>query len=144
MPQNKTKQSLEKRSAELGTREGIGTVQTQCWMHIFVFTKPFHLAQSAGPLQRCKTPPPTNEYPGYDNEQSDAEVPPMLELWEMRSTPSLPSLPDPLWLGVVALDRVLSMGQIELNCVLILNWITWNITVLTFKLCTYAKLDCLK
>ena len=39
----------------------------------------------------------------------------------MRNTPSLPSLPDPLWLGVVALDRVLSMGQIELSCVITLN-----------------------
>ena len=39
------------------------------------------------------------------------------------STPLLPSLPCPLWPRVVALDRVLSMGRIELNCVLILNWI---------------------
>ena len=38
----------------------------------------------------------------------------MLELWENRSTPSLPSLPDYFWLGMVAPDRVLSMGQIEL------------------------------
>ena len=45
----------------------------------------------------------------------------MLELWGMWSTPSLPSFPGPIWLGVVELDRVLSMGQIELNCVLILN-----------------------
>ena len=30
----------------------------------------------------------------------------------MWSTPSLSSFPGPLWLGVVALDRVLSMGQI--------------------------------
>ena len=45
----------------------------------------------------------------------------MLELWEMRSIPSLPSLPGPLWPEVVAPDRVLSMGQIELNCVLMLN-----------------------
>ena len=29
--------------------------------------------------------------------QSDGEVPVMLELWGMRSTPSLPSLPGPLW-----------------------------------------------
>ena len=27
------------------------------------------------------------------------------------------------------LGRALSMGQIELNCVLMLNWITWNRTV---------------
>ena len=45
----------------------------------------------------------------------------MLELWGMQSTPSLPSLPGPLWPGVVAPDRALSMGQIELNCVLMLN-----------------------
>ena len=32
----------------------------------------------------------------------------------MQSTPSLPSLQYPLWSAVVALDRVLSMGQIEL------------------------------
>ena len=32
----------------------------------------------------------------------------------MQRTPSLLSLPDPLWPVVVSLDRVLSMGQIEL------------------------------
>ena len=37
------------------------------------------------------------------------------ELW-MRSTPSLPLLPGPLWPRVVAPDRVLFMDQIELNC----------------------------
>ena len=48
----------------------------------------------------------------------------MLELWGIQGTPSLLSLPGPLWSGVVAPDRVLSMGQIEL--------------------CTYAKLNCFK
>ena len=62
-----------------------------------------------------------NECPRYYSKQSDGEVPVMLELWGMRRTPSLPSLPGPLWLEVVAPDRVLSMGQIELNCILILN-----------------------
>ena len=38
----------------------------------------------------------------------------MLKLWGMRSNPSLPLLPGPLCPGVVAPDRVLSMGQIEL------------------------------
>ena len=38
----------------------------------------------------------------------------MLELWVMRSTPSLFSLSIPLWPGVVAPERVLSKGQIEL------------------------------
>ena len=57
----------------------------------------------------------------YDTIQSDGEVPVKLELWGMRSTLSLSSLTDPLWPGVVALVRVLSMGQIELNCILTLN-----------------------
>ncbi len=59
--------------------------------------------------------------PGYDTKQSDGEAPVMLELWGMRSNPSLPSIPGSLRLGVVAPDRVLSMGQIELNCVFMLN-----------------------
>ena len=57
---------------------------------------------------------------------------------------------------VVTPDRVLSMGQIErnrgfesllfllLNCILLLNWIARNRTVLTGKLHTFAKLNCLK
>ena len=45
----------------------------------------------------------------------------MLELWKMQNTPSFPSLPGPLKPGVVAPGRVLSMGQIELICVLMLN-----------------------
>ena len=45
----------------------------------------------------------------------------MLEPWGMQSTPPLPSLPGPLWLRVVAPDRVLSMGQIKLKRVLMLN-----------------------
>ena len=54
------------------------------------------------------------------NECSGGEVPVMLELWGMRPR-------------VVAPDRAQSMGKIELNCVLMLNWITWNRTVLTFN-----------
>ena len=56
--------------------------------------------------------------------QSDGKVPVMLELWGMQSTPLLPLLPGPLWPGVVAPDRVLSMGQIEINRVLMLSWIS--------------------
>ena len=55
-----------------------------------------------------RTPLP-NECPGYDTKQSDGEVPVMLGPWEIRSTPSLPLLPGPLWPDVVAPDRVLSM-----------------------------------
>ena len=51
-----------------------------------------------------------NECPDYDTKQSDVEVPAVLELWEMWSTPSSPLLPGPLWPGVVAPDRALSMG----------------------------------
>ena len=85
-----------------------------------------------------------SEYPVYDTKQSDGEVPVMLEFGGMQTTPSLPSLSGLLWPGVVAPDRVLSMDQIEQKCVLMLNWITWNRTVLIFKLRTYAKLNCLK
>ena len=79
--------------------------------------------------------------------------------WLYNSTPSLPLLPGPLWLGVVAPDRALSVGWVELaayfcwnelfewaewlkiemfftikpyfhlNCVLMLDWIVWNRTV---------------
>ena len=61
------------------------------------------------------------------------EVPVMLELWELQRTPSLPLLPGLLWPRVVAPDRVLFMGQIELNCVLMLNWIVWNRTIYMCK-----------
>ena len=64
---------------------------------------------------------PPNECPRYDTKQSDGDVPVMLDLWEMWSIPSLPSLPGSFWPRVVAPDRVLSIGQMELNCVLMLN-----------------------
>ena len=51
-----------------------------------------------------------NEYPGYDTKQSDVEAPVMLELWGMRSIPSLSSLSGPVWPGEVAPDSVRSMG----------------------------------
>ena len=43
----------------------------------------------------------------------------------LKAPRSLTSLPGPLWPGVVAHDRVLSMGQTELNSILMLNWIVW-------------------
>ena len=91
-----------------------------------------------------------NECPVYDTKQPDVEIPVILEFGGMWSNPSLPSLPGPLWLRVTTLVRVLSMGQIELNgihmlnwivgnrtvlhwiCVLMLKWIIWNRTVLKF------------
>ena len=86
----------------------VGWSCRMCWLH---------LCKGVRHLPKC---------PGYDTKQSDGEVPVMLELWGMRSTPSLPLLPGPLWPWVVTPDRVLSIGQIELNCVLVLNWIAWN------------------
>ena len=62
-------------------------------------------------LQRVKT---SQRMSCYDTKQSDDEVPVMLELWGMRSTPSFLSLSYPLWPGVIEIDWVLSMGQIEL------------------------------
>ena len=88
---------------------------------------------------------PMNECPGYDTKQSNGEIPVMLELWGMWSTPSLPSLRGPFRTGMVTPDWVLSIGQIELNCVLMLSWIVWIRTVFwAMKLCTNAKLNYLK
>ena len=75
----------------------------------------------------------SNEYPDYDTKQSDGEARVMLELWVMQSTLLLLLLPGPLWPRIVALNMVLSMGQIELNCVLMLNWIVWNRTVYMYE-----------
>ena len=61
-------------------------------------------------LQRGKTP--SNKCPRYDTKQSNGEFPVMSEFWRMWSIPSLSSSSGPLWPGVVAPDRVLSMGQI--------------------------------
>ncbi len=76
---------------------------------------------------------PPNECPGYDTKQSDGEIAVMLQLTGIRSTPSLPSLPAPLKPEMIALDRVLSMDQVELNCVLMLNWTVWNRTIFDIK-----------
>ena len=67
-----------------------------------------------------------NKCPRYDTEQSDGEVPIMLELWGMWSTLWLPSLPGPLWPGVVAPCKIKTeLLEIELfwhlDCILMLN-----------------------
>ena len=54
-----------------------------------------------------------SECPGYDTKKSDGEAP-VLELWGMWSTLSFSLLSGPFWLRVVAPDKLLSMGQIEL------------------------------
>ena len=45
----------------------------------------------------------------------------MLKFGGMHSSSLLPLLPGPHWPGEVAPNRVISMDQIELNCVLKLN-----------------------
>ena len=95
-------------------------------------------------LLPCRGVKKPREIPRYNTKQSDGDSPVIQELWEMRNITLLPLLPGPLWPEVVTPDRVLSMGQIELNCVFMLKWIVWNGTVLTFKMSTYAKLNCLK
>ena len=62
--------------------------------------------------------PHLNVWPSYDT-KSDGEIP---ELWRMQSTPSLQSLPGPLWPEVVA--PITGSNRT--------------------KLCTSAKLNCLK
>ena len=83
------------------------------------------IAQSTGTIEYpdcfSNPNPNTNQCLGYDTKQSDGNVQVLLELWGMQNTPSLPSLPDPHWPGVVTPDRVLSLGQIRLNTLLMLN-----------------------
>ena len=85
----------------------------QTIVFIFIVISKTFLVQSAGAVEYTdctSADPPPNECPGYDTKQSDGEVPAELEVWGMRSTPSLPSLPGPLLPGVVAPDIALSMG----------------------------------
>ena len=111
-------------------------IHTHTNTHIYIY-QPFRIAQSAGAVEytdcffREVRPPPRNECPWYDTKQSNGVVP--VKLWGMISNPSLPLFRGPLWPGVVAPDRVLSFGQIAINCVLMLNWIIWNRIVFTFN-----------
>ena len=100
--------------------------RTQTHTHTF---RPFDWGCRIHRLHLCRGVRHINESPGKDTEQSVGEVPVILELWRMCSIPSLPSLSAPPRPGVIAPDRVLSMGQIELICVFMLNWIIWNKTV---------------
>ena len=69
--------------------------------------------------QRLDSP---SQCPRYDTKLSDGEASAMLDIWGTRSALSLPFPTGTLLNGVVALDRVLSMIQIEqlflrFNCV---------------------------
>ena len=54
-----------------------------------------------------------NECLDYDTEQSYGLASVMLGLCGMQRTLSLPSLPAPIWPGMVEPDRIQSMGSIE-------------------------------
>ena len=62
-----------------------------------------------------------NDCLANDTKQSDGKASVMLEFWRMWYTASLLLLPGPLWTVVIAPDRVLFIGQIELNRVLTLK-----------------------
>ena len=74
------------------------------------------IAQSAGAVEYTDytasggVRPTTTKCPGYDTKQSHGEVPVILGFGGKRSTPSLPLLAGPLWPGMVAPDRALSMS----------------------------------
>ena len=95
---------------------------------LFIVYTQLNIAQLAGTVEYTdctsseRYPPPKSVLDMTQNNLI-GEAPVMMELWEMQSNPSLPSLPGPLWPGVIAPDRSLSMDQIEPNCVLMLNCI---------------------
>ena len=98
----------------------------------FIYFSPAMDYTPIAPLQRGKTLHP-NACPRYETKESDGEAPVMLEFCGMWCTPLLSSLPGPHWFRVVAFDGVLSMDQIELKYVLMLNWIICNRTVYMYK-----------
>ena len=75
------------------------------------------MTQLAGAVEYTDPPsPPKKKCSGYDTKQSDNEALIILEHCGMWSTPLLPLLPGPLCSEIVAPDWLLSMCQIELNC----------------------------
>ena len=82
----------------------MNNLNTVVWFQIFLSNRNIlFFAQSAGAVEY--TDCFSVEWPRYDTKQSDGEVPVMLELWGMRSTPLLPSLSGSLRPGVVAPDK---------------------------------------
>ena len=100
---NKTNTQWNQHWTRTGYSKYIGPIGWGCRIHWL------HLCTGVRPSQRVSW---------YDTKQSDGEVPVILVLWGMRSTPLLLSLPDPHWPGVVTPDRALSMGWIELTAYL--------------------------
>ena len=97
------------------------SISLSLYIYIYIYS-PFGWGCRIHRLHLCRgLRSPSTSVLIYDIKQSDGEVPVMQEIWGMWSTLSLPSFPGPLWPGVVAHESILSMSQIELNCVLMLN-----------------------
>ena len=94
------------------------------------------LAQLAGAVEYTDCFSAVGLDPNNGTKQFDGDVPVTPELRGIRSTPSLSSLPGPLLPGLEVPHEVLYMGQKELKCELMLNWIAWKRTDLkkTWKL----------
>ena len=106
------------------------TVNIYIYIYIYIYialppTCPVSWGCRIHQLLLCRGVRPHNERPRYDTKQSDGEVPGMLELLVIQSTPSLTSLPDPLLPGVVAPDSPIYGSN-------------------KTKLCLYCKLNSLK
>ena len=80
-----------------------------------IYSGPFGWGFRIYRLHCCREVRPPDEYPGYGTIKSDGETSVMQELWKIWEYPSLQLLPGPLWLGVVAPERVLIRGQTELR-----------------------------
>ena len=65
-----------------------------------------------------------NKHPGYEIKQSVSEAPIMLDIWEMRCTPSLLLLSGPLWSSVVVRDKGFINGSNRTAWHL--NWVQSN------------------
>ena len=75
--------------------------ELNCYIYIYIYIS-YSFVQSDGAVEYTNCT--TTKCPGYDSKQSNGEVQMMLGLWRMQSTLSLPLLPGPLWLGMVAPD----------------------------------------
>ena len=84
----------------------------------------------------------SNAGPEYNTKQSDGVASTMLKLCGMKIIRSLPSLPGPLWTGVVAPDGPIFV-QIELFDIQT-KYVETVFPLTETKQMTYAKLNCLK
>ena len=75
--------------------------------------------------RRVRPPPSPNECSWYDNKQSDGEVPVMLVALGNVEHPFISNAPSSTLAPNCSTWWALSVGWIELNCILMINWIVW-------------------